>query len=69
MEKIYIRKKNQVISGPYQVSSLQSSGLQSTDSVWYEGLPHWIPASQVDFLKRTASKGSLFKSVSRMFGK
>jgi hypothetical protein len=66
MEKIYIRKKNQVISGPYQISNLRTAGLNSSDKVWYEGLATWTPVSQVDFLRRSAVKGSLFK---RMFGR
>ena len=55
MEKIYIRKKDSVITGPYDVEQLQQRGLQSSDKVWYEGLSEWLPAPKIDFLRRYIS--------------
>jgi hypothetical protein len=55
MDKIYIRKKDKVIVGPYAVSSLHRYRLRSTDKVWYEGLNEWQPAQKIDFLKEYIS--------------
>jgi len=55
MEKIYIRKKDSVITGPYDVSQLQDRGLHASDNIWYEGLPEWMPAAQIHFLKQFIS--------------
>lgn len=66
MEKIYIRKKDSVITGPYDVEQLQHRGLQSSDKVWYEGLSDWRPAQKIDFLRRyisPAQKQSLFSKL------
>jgi hypothetical protein len=51
MEKIYIRKKDSVITGPFVVEQLQNR-LKSSDKVWYQGLSEWQPADKVDFLRR-----------------
>lgn len=59
MEKIYIRKKGSVITGPYVVEQLQNR-LKSSDQVWYEGLSEWQPAQKVEFLRRYISSSSVF---------
>lgn len=68
MEKIYIRKKDSVITGPYDVEQLQNRGLQSSDNIWYEGLPEWRPAPQVDFLKRYIANPQRIGFFSRILG-
>ena len=68
MEKIYIRKKDSVITGPYDVEQLQNRGLHASDNIWYEGLPEWRPAPQVDFLKRFISNPQKSGFFSRILG-
>ncbi len=67
MEKIYIQKKDRVITGPYAVEQLQQKQLQSTDKVWYEGLSEWKRPSQIDFLKRHISSQQKSGFFSRIF--
>lgn len=68
MEKIYIRKKDSIITGPYDVEQLQNRGLQASDNIWYEGLPEWRPAPKVDFLKRYISNPQRSGFFSRILG-
>lgn len=67
MEKIYIQKKDKVITGPFAVEQLEHR-LHSTDKIWYEGLDEWKHPRQVDFLRRYVSAPgfiSRFLGVSR----
>ena len=68
MEKIYIRKKDSVITGPYDVEQLQHRGLHSSDKVWYEGLAEWRPAPKIDFLRRYISGSQRSGFLSRLLG-
>ncbi len=68
MEKIYIRKKDSVITGPYDVEQLQHRGLESSDKIWYEGLPEWQPAQKFDFLRRYISTPQRPGFFSRILG-
>jgi hypothetical protein len=52
MDKIYILKKDKLISGPYSLQYVKDKGmLRTTDMVWYEGLTDWTPVSQVDLFE------------------
>lgn len=68
MEKIYIRKKDSIITGPYDVEQLQHRGLQSSDKVWYEGLSDWRPAQKIDFLRRYISHTQRQGFFSKLLG-
>jgi len=67
MEKIYIRKKDKGITGPYAVEQLQRNQLLSTDKVWYEGLDEWKRPQQIDFLRRHISPQQKQGFFSRLF--
>jgi hypothetical protein len=64
MEKIYIQKKDNVITGPYAVEELR---LVASDKVWYEGLSEWKRPQQIDFLKRRISHQQKSGFFSRIF--
>ena len=52
MDKIYILKKDKLITGPYSLQSVKDKGiLRKSDLVWYEGLSDWTPANQIDLLE------------------
>jgi hypothetical protein len=68
MEKIYIRKKDSVITGPYDVEQLRQRRLQSSDKVWFEGLSEWRPAPKIDFLRRYISPAQGQGFLSRILG-
>ena len=57
MPKIYIRKNNSVIMGPYTVSNLKQKAIRYSDKIWYEGLAEWTPAKVIDFLKGYVASG------------
>ena len=67
MEKIYIQKKDRVITGPYAVEQLQRNQLLPTDKVWYEGLNEWKRPQQIDFLKRRIASQQKSGFFSRIF--
>lgn len=69
MEKIYIQKKGNVITGPYAVEQLQQHQLHATDKVWYEGLSEWKHPRQIDFLRRHISTQQKHGFFSRILGR
>ncbi|MBM4125460.1 MAG: DUF4339 domain-containing protein [Nitrospira sp.] len=54
--------KNGEKHGPVDTAHLkqlaQTGQLQPTDTIWREGLPNWVPASQADGLKFGAARGA-----------
>jgi hypothetical protein len=68
MEKIYILRKQKVISGPYTLERIKSrGGLRYNDMIWYEGLADWTPADQVEklseYVRRSISGRSLSSNI------
>jgi len=70
MDKIYILKKNKLISGPHSLQTVKERGLRYTDMVWYEGLNDWTPADQLeDFEGSIRSSSTIQKSIfDKFFG-
>jgi GYF domain 2 len=68
MDKIYILKKDKVMSGPYSLTTIAQNGLQASDRIWYEGLPQWMPAQQVSSLKKMVRPTSI-SFLNRLFKK
>ena len=70
MDKIYILKKNKLISGPYSLQTVKDRGLRNNDMIWYEGLNDWTPAEQlVDFEGSIKSSSTIQKSIfEKVFG-
>ena len=58
MEKIYILRKNKLISGPHSIETVKERGLRYTDMVWYEGLTDWTPADQIEIFKENLKDSS-----------
>ncbi len=50
MEKIYILRKQKIISGPHTLETLQSRGLRYNDMIWFDGLTDWTPVDQIEKL-------------------
>ena len=70
MDKIYILKKNKLISGPYSLQTVKDRGLYNNDMIWYEGLNDWTPAGQLeDFEGSIRSSATIPKSIfEKVFG-
>jgi hypothetical protein len=82
MKKVFILKsQGKVMSGPYDHAGLQERGIKPTEKVWWEGLPDWLSATEVEELQpflreqttRTKDVGNtqpkgFFKKLKRAIG-
>ena len=51
MASYYIIEDNQQ-AGPFTLDQLRSRGIGHDTSVWTEGMPNWLPASQIPELQQ-----------------
>ena len=56
MEKIYLRKNDKIMLGPYTIENLKEKNVKPSDLIWYEGLADWIPAGNILKLQHAGEK-------------
>ncbi len=76
MQKIYLLRKDKIMLGPFSLEKLQEKQLKPSDLVWYEGLPDWTPAGNLEQFKagyiptptaQLEAKFSISKFVKQLF--
>ena len=66
MQKIYVVKKGNYLYGPFCLQSLKEKGIRSSDVIWYEGLPQWTPALEIDFLRESVKYDDNYDSKNEL---